>query len=251
MNILKRNHVEEENNYIDIHSHIVPAIDDGAPDINKSIEMLKNAKKAGIKKIVLTPHFMTGTYVATKKEVEELVYRIRKVIEAFHLDIEVLQGNEIMLDLDTLQNLKDGVISTISGTRYVLIELDMKVKTVGLENIIKKFVDSGYTPIIAHPERYSYVKKDYKIVKSWIDAGALTQMNISSILGMYGEDAKKTVIKLLKHKLIYLWGSDVHSFRNSYETLPESMALLKKVLKKDFNKIVFENPRKILNNELL
>lgn len=236
---------------IDIHSHIIPFVDDGSKTLEDSKKMLESAYKAGITKIVLTPHYIEGKYIKNKQEIAFEINRLESIKnELGYNNIELIQGNEIMVDANSVGLLENGNLSTINNTRYVLIEFSLTFKPCNIEMIIQSFLDSDFIPIIAHPERYLYVQKDISFIEKCVEYGALTQMNINSIDGSYGKEAKKTVIKLLKKDLIHTWGSDVHFFRDSYSNIDKCFKkVIKTVRKKDkYNKILFENSNKIINN---
>lgn len=236
---------------IDIHSHIIPFVDDGAKTLEDSKKMLESAYKAGIKKIVLTPHYIEGKYTKNKQEIAFEIERLESIKnELGYTNIELIQGNEIMVDANSVEFLENGKLSTINNTKYVLIEFSLTFKPCNIEMIIQRFLDSDLIPIIAHPERYLYVQKDISFIEKCVEYGALTQMNINSIDGSYGKEAKKTVIKLLKKGLIHTWGSDIHFFRDSYSNIDKCFKkVMKTVRKKEkYNKILFENSNKIINN---
>ena len=236
---------------IDIHSHIIPEVDDGSRNIQESISMIKKANEKGIKTIVATPHYKTNKYEIKRKELENKVFSLNNILKINNIDTKILLGQEIMVDINMFELFDKGIISGINNSKYILIEFDMEVELLNSDMFIKKIIDKGYIPIVAHPERYRYVTKDINIVKRWINSGALMQMNISSVLGNYGQIVQKTIIKLLNKNLIHLWGSDVHFFRDTYEDLEESLKILKRIIKdkKVYNDIIINNNFKVISND--
>lgn len=239
---------------IDMHSHIIPGVDDGCKNIEESLEMIKSACDIGVKQIVATPHYINNIYDVNKISIKSYIDKLNDMLKDKNMDIEIIQGNEIMLDINTLDMLKANNISTINNTRYVLIEFDMNILYSNIYEIITKYVDNGYIPLIAHPERYRYIQNDINIAKMLVNKGALLQMNISSLDNHYGRKANITVRKLLKKNLICTWGSDYHYTReNPYINISKYLKEIEHILNNPLNymNVVLNNSRKILNNETI
>ena len=235
---------------IDIHSHIMPSVDDGCRDLNECLEVIKKASKVGVKKIFATPHFKEPKHSVYKKDIDLFVNDINKLLISENIDVEILCGSEIKIISNLIDLVKDGSLSTLNNSKYILIELDLHVKTINIVNIIKDIVLQGYAPIIAHPERYDYIVKDYREAIAYVEAGALLQLDIGSLNGRYDLRDKKTSLKLLKHNLIHLWGSDSHGLNCVYDNFELVLKVLKKTVKEDiYNDIVFNNPNKVYMNE--
>ena len=192
---------------IDFHSHILPNIDDGSKSVEESINLVKEAAQAGFTGIVSTSHYLQGYYESDEQERKSLLTSI--IDESTKLcreDIaqipQLYLGSEIYITTDIIKLLEEEKASTINNTKYVLFELPMNSKPLFAKEVVYKLIECGYKPIIAHPERYSYVKEDITFVKELKDMGALFQSNYGSIIGMYGSSAKKIVKKLLKEDCI-------------------------------------------------
>ena len=145
---------------IDIHSHILYGIDDGAWDLNESIEIAKMAYNDGIKKIIATPHFIKGSYDATPDEIITEINILNDELRNKQIFVEILPGQEIFLGIDTAKNLKDGANLTLNNSKYVLIEFPMQEIPIFAEQSIYDLLVMGYQPIIAHPERIKTVIED-------------------------------------------------------------------------------------------
>ena len=236
---------------IDIHTHIIPSVDDGSKTIFESMEMIKKANQKGVKTLVATPHYTKELYEFTKKEIEVKVNSLNEALKANGIDTKVLFGQEVMIDENTFKLLEDDIIGSINNSRYILIEFEMSQVKVNIEEVIKEFVSKGYVPIIAHPERYKYVQNNVEIVKYWIKCGALLQMNLGSASGAYGKEVKKTITKLLKKNLIHLCGSDIHHFRDVYECIDAHVTAVIKIVKKKkiCDDIFINNSFKVISNE--
>ena len=152
-----------------------------------------------------------------------------------------------------LELIEKGEISTLHNTKYLLFELPLNYEFNGVEDLIFNLRCKKIIPIIAHPERYSFLKKNPSLIQDLIDAGALFQSNIGSFLGTYGKEAKDTVMLFLKHNMITFISSDIHRRNNNfYEKIKDLKVLLKKYIsEEEINNLLGENARKILNKELI
>lgn len=228
---------------IDIHSHIIPFVDDGCENINDTLELVNCCSKLGIDKIIATPHYIVGQYENFKDDVLNHVDFLNNFFRISGIDITAKPGNEIMISPEIIDLLKEGKLCSLNNSRYVLIEFPLEVKIRNILDVIRNVIFAGFIPVIAHPERYTYLQKNIDEAINYVESGALLQMNISSIIGDYGEDVKEFAIKLLKHNLIHLWGSDAHSFRNVYTKLDKSFKELKKIVGEEkFKQITEINP---------
>ena len=237
---------------IDFHSHIIPEIDDGSRSIEETMLLLEEAQKAGFTKIISTSHYLEKHYEFNETSRKQFLEMLKIGANNFKLDIELYLGSEIYTSYDIVDLLKEHKASTINGTNYVLIELPMQSELPNLKNVIYTLLGNGYTPIIAHPERYSYVKENPNWLLDYIELGVLFQSNYGSIIGMYGKEAQKTVKLLLKHDMIHFLGSDVHRPKTIYTKMPEILQELKKVLERDkLKKLTKINPQLVLDNETI
>ena len=215
---------------IDFHSHIIPEIDDGSRSIEETMLLLSEAKKVGFTKIISTSHYMNDRFEFDEANRKILLEAIKMGANKLGVDIELCLGSEIYATYDIVELLKEHQASTINGTNYVLMELPMQSELPNLKNIIYNLLGNGYKPIIAHPERYEYVKEDPNWVIDYIELGVLFQSNYASILGWYGKTAQSTVKKLLKNNMVHFLGSDVHRAETVYKEMPTILEELEKVI---------------------
>ena len=233
---------------IDFHSHILPNIDDGARNMEQTAQILKEAQEAGFSKIISTSHYIEEYYESDENGRKELLQKAQEKTN----NIEIYLGNEIFISSEMIQLLKDKKASTINNSKYVLFELPMNSKPMNTKEIIYRLIENDYIPVIAHPERYTYVQNDPEYVKELFDMGALFQSNYGSIIGMYGTKAKKTVKKLLKENLIQFLGSDVHYENQIYPKIKKAIKKLRKILsEEELEELTTINAQKVLNNEKL
>lgn len=195
---------------IDIHSHILYGCDDGAKNIEQSIEMIKVAQSVGVTDIFCTPHYMEDGYKIDKEMFFQRLDMLKRKLKEENIDVNLYPGNEVFVFQNILQSL-EAKISYLNGSRYVLMELPLIENVNYLDDVLYELLSSGKVPIIAHPERYLKVQSDFSFAQKLIEKGALLQINVNSLVGRYGKEAKKVAIKLLKNNMVHFVASDAHS----------------------------------------
>ncbi len=235
---------------IDFHSHLVYDVDDGSETIENSINVLKKAQKAGFTKIFLTPHYMPDYYEIPKEEIGQRIEKLKKSCIEEEIDIELYQANEIYITNHMVELLQENKASTMNHSRYVLFELPMNEKPQNLLEVIYQLLDQGKIPIIAHPERYTYIQKDPNKLIDLIEQGVLFQANYGSIIGQYGKKIQKTVKLLLQNNFIHFLGTDVHKNGYIYEQMDMIEKKLRKIISKEkIEELTTKNPQKVINNK--
>lgn len=237
--------------YFDIHSHILPGVDDGSPDMETTLLMLRQAMEQNIGTMIATPHYRVG---GDNLPVEELM-RIRDQVqdEAMKMkkDFKLLLGNELYYSESILDVLKMGEALTLAGSRYVLVEFgfseDYKKIYKGMGNL----VNAGYIPILAHIERYKCLHRRTDLLEELIELGCYLQMNSNSLLGNLFTDAGYNR-QLVYRRLIHFIGSDCH---DSKVRVPKMKAVAEVLRKKKkirlISLILRENPSKIIENSYI
>lgn len=225
----------------DIHTHILYGIDDGSKSYEESVKLLKEMEELGIKNIVLTPHYIIGTnYNSSNKEKKQLLEKLQK-----NTNIKLYLGNETFIDNDILAYIDKKFISTINNTKYLLMEFPLNERSNYMYDIIFNLKDKGITPIIAHPERYRYLKIEDFI--KLIDMGCLFQMNITSLIDKYGKRVRKNALLLVKKHMVHVIGTDTH---NHVLDINKGLSILRHMVDYDmYNDIVYENFNKIISNK--
>lgn len=235
---------------IDMHTHILPNIDDGSKNIEESIEMLKEAQEAGFTGLVSTSHFIEESYNTTSKEREELINNINNKLILENINIKIYNGAEAYISNNLNELINNSILPTINGSRYLLMELPMNSEIIYLDEIIGSLKQNGIIPIIAHPERYSYVQKNPIMLAKLIEQGVLFQANYGSIIGKYGKQAEKTIKKLLKSNMIHFLGTDAHRSKSVYIQMNIILKKIEKLIGKEkLEKISTINPTKVINNK--
>jgi len=196
---------------IDIHSHILPGIDDGSKDMEMSIKMLKLAEVKGTKTIVATPHYIRGIYENHYDDVFLLYQELKLQAKTFGINIEILLGQEVMLDKHSLKLCKEKKLRGINGTSYMLIEFPMDKLPRDALDLIFELRLLNIKPIIAHPERYEYIYESPTTINGFIEEGCLFQINTGSIMGIFGKKVQNCAKLLIKQGLVNFIASDAHS----------------------------------------
>jgi tyrosine-protein phosphatase YwqE len=225
---------------VDMHSHLLPGIDDGSPDIATSLELIRRMMKRGFKKFVTTPHIMWEMYKNTPEIINEKLELLRTALKNEGIDTEIKAAAEYFLDdhVEKLLETKQKLLTVADN--MVLVEFSLANQPFGVKEILFELVMQGYQPIIAHPERYIYFEQAKDFYDELKDAGCYFQLNINSISGYYGKSAEKLAHYLLKKDYYNFLGSDLHHFRH-IEALsnPVITPLLQKLI--DSGKIM--NPK--------
>lgn len=191
--------------YIDIHSHILPGIDDGARNMEISMQMLRMAEQEGISRIILTPHFKPGHHNAPPDKARELTALLQEKTK-----IRLFLGNEVFYQRDAAELLDEGAVSTLAESRYVLAEFLPGERFEEIRNAAYQLLSGGYLPVIAHAERCRSLVRDRGRIGELIRLGAYIQVNAGSIMGKHGYEAKSFARKLLKEKMVHFVATDAH-----------------------------------------
>ena len=201
-------------NFIDIHSHLLPGIDDGATCIEDTVLLINGLQEIGFKKFVTTPHIMGDVWKNTSEEIAKKLLLTISDLNAINIDNRLKAAAEYMIDAEFWDLFKTEKLLCLKDN-YVLVEISYLNPPIQLYDILFELQVAGYQPVLAHPERYNFYHhpslSDYKKLKN---AGCLFQLNMLSTTGYYGERVAKTADLLLKNGLIDFIGSDVHHNRH-------------------------------------
>ncbi len=226
---------------VDLHSHLIPGIDDGSQSMEESLLILKGMEALGYLKVITTPHIMLDVYRNTPQIITDGLKSLREAAKKEGLAIEIEAAAEYYLDDGFESLLQQGKILTVKE-EYLLFETSYFAKPIQLEEMIFMISSSGYKPLMAHPERYRYVKDPLKEYGRFKEFGVLFQVDLNSFGGHYGRDAKEKVNFLSKEGMIDFLGSDIHNIKQ-VDTLSDIFML-------DTYKDIFKH-NKILNADLM
>jgi protein-tyrosine phosphatase len=198
---------------IDIHSHIIPAVDDGSSSMKESLEMLKIAWEDGVRAIVATPHIFSQ--ISRIKDIEQLHHKfmeLKKSAQDHHIEIEIMPGAEVFFVSDLREKLKTyWNVLNINYSNYFLLEFPGDMVFPGSEEYIFELVTDGFIPSICHPERNLVFQQNPHLLYQLLQAGALAQIDAGSLRGSYGLSAYSASMELLKHNLVHVIASDCHN----------------------------------------
>ena len=221
--------------FVDIHNHILPGIDDGAKNINESITLISKLKNLGVKEFIPTPHVMQDFYPNTDETIGDAYFSLLDALKPKLLSsIRINPAAEYMMDYHFENLLKDKNLFTIKGN-YVLVEMSYFQPPINLEDIIFKIKTNGYLPILAHPERYSFYHNNKEYYKKLKQLGCFFQLNLLSLSNYYGNNVERAANYLLDENFIDFTATDTHN-ENQIELI--SNLALTKNLKKLISEII-------------
>ncbi|MDH7446549.1 tyrosine-protein phosphatase [Aquimarina sp. 2201CG14-23] len=198
--------------YVDIHSHLLPNIDDGVKTVYQSAYIIEQFKKLGVKKIITTPHVMQDVWPNTSTIIRSKHTEMNHILNALDIKVSLEVSAEYMLDDLFYQKVKEKDIIPLHDT-YILVEMSTFNPPINLNEILFEIKLAGFTPILAHPERYTFYQDHINKFIDLKESGFLFQLNLLSVSGYYGEKVKNTAIKLLSENLLDFAGSDVHNYQ--------------------------------------
>jgi protein-tyrosine phosphatase len=230
----------------DLHTHVLPGADDGAPNLEYALQMLHNAAASDVTLLAVTPHCseIFGNYLTP-----ELKQKFSELQQAAQdIPVELVLGAEARVDDAFLSALSRRQIPTINSSRYLLLEFSANERD--FEESLRNTLELGYIPLIAHPERYAAVCRNPGIVVPWLDMGCHLQLTGGSILGEYGKTVQRTAAILLKNDLVACVASDAHGLHHRSNFLMDVCDHLSVQYSKQYaNCLLYENPLRICRNE--
>lgn len=236
---------------VDIHCHIVPEVDDGAWDLEAAVAMVRLAVECGVDKIIATPHFK-----GVPEELDSLPYilrqldRLEKAVKREKLPLELLPGAEVLCLPQTVELAREGLLPTLGDSRYVLTEFYFDAGARFIDDTLMRLRELGYSPVVAHPERYGVVQEDPDWARRWCDRGIALQVNKGSILGAFGSRAKETAAHLLYRGDIHVIASDAHSPEHRTTNLEPAREWCREHLGRTYTQLLLEeNPGRIARGE--
>ncbi|SDG12452.1 Tyrosine-protein phosphatase YwqE [Pedobacter terrae] len=203
---------------VDIHSHILPGIDDGSPDLATSLRFVKSLQELGFDQLIATPHIYQELYPNTSETISSAKDLLQKEMDKANVSLKLSAGAEYMVDQDFKM---DGALCTLDQ-KHLLIEMSYLNESPGISQAIFDLEIKGYKPILAHPERYTFYFKDRSRLKRFKEKGCLLQLNLLSLLGYYGKEVKQLAEILIKEKMYDFAATDLHHDKH-LNTLTEAV----------------------------
>mgnify|MGYP001180884719 CR=1 FL=1 len=197
----------------DMHSHLIPGIDDGAQTLEDSLNLIRALHGLGYRKLITTPHIMSDHYRNTPEIILGGLQTVREALAKENLDVTLEAAAEYYIDDVFVKKLEEEELLTF-GNKYLLFEVSFINYPENIREIIFNMQLKGYKPVLAHPERYPFWARKFSEYESFRDAGVLLQINANSIAGYYGIEAKKTAEKMIDLKMVDLIGTDLHKIEH-------------------------------------
>lgn len=234
---------------VDIHSHVVWGVDDGAHSPDVSIDMLRIAAEAGTTDIVATPH-SNGEFEYKPDVIDE---RIRLLNEKMQGKPRVLRGCDLHLSFDNVSEAVENPKKfSINGTRYVLVEFSDLHISDSMDKVLDRLLAVDLVPIMTHPERNPILQKETEKLDAWMEMGCLVQVTALSVLGGFGKRAGAAAHRLLARGQVHVVASDAHDPVHRHPRLDEAFAAVSKQYGEDMAKLLFvENPGKIVRGQFV
>ena len=198
---------------VDMHSHLIPGLDDGSQDVEDSVRYVKELHALGYRKFICTPHIISDIYPNSQATIQPAFELLKKRLSEEAVPVEIAYSAEYMVNMDFGNILKEEKLMPF-GKNYVLIEMSYMAPSPNIKEVIFDLRMDGYQPILAHPERYSYYHNRYASIADFIEAGCMLQVNLLSLTGFYGKGVKQVAEMLIKDKMISFAGTDLHHDRH-------------------------------------
>ncbi|MGB0933346.1 MAG: tyrosine-protein phosphatase [Lishizhenia sp.] len=221
----KRKKIDLSELITDVHSHLIPGIDDGAQTLDHSIGMLLKFQELGYKKVITTPHILSDLYPNTPETILNGYNIVKEELERINLNIEFQTAAEYFYDDHLMAEIESNQVMKFNQN-YVLFEFSFNTEPLHVDELIFKIQSKGLIPVLAHYERYSFYMGNIKMAQELKEKGVKIQMNLNSLTGHYGSGIRKTAELLIKNKLVDLAGTDCHRI--------EHLHLLERNLEKPF-----------------
>jgi|LAHS01.1.fsa_nt_gb protein-tyrosine phosphatase len=234
---------------IDMHSHILFGVDDGAKTLEESMELIREEVKKGVTHIIFTPHFNKRNYHLNQDKISANFQILKEYSEKENLNVQLYLGNEIYLDSIAYASIIDNGFYTLAGSKYVLVEFNELIPPVNIPEICYEINMSGYFPIMAHAERYEILYNNTKLLSEILDEGTHLQVNASSVIKNDNKARNKFTHYLLKNQLISFVASDVHNTVLRKFHLDEAYKAVTKIYGVEYADKIFKNNQlNIINN---
>jgi protein-tyrosine phosphatase len=234
---------------IDLHSHLLPGIDDGSKDLAMSLAMARVASADGISTIACTPHILPGVYNNSGPAIRSAVARLAESIAEAGIPISLATGADVHIAPDLDAQLRDGRVLTLNNSRYFLLEPPHHVLPPRLEDLIFGLQAAGYVPILTHPERLSWVEGRYDLIGRLVSSSVLMQITAGSVMGRFGRRPRYWAERMLDEGLCHLLATDAHNTEQRAPRMADARDFVAQRLGDDESiNLVLRRPQGILNN---
>jgi len=233
---------------IDIHNHILPAVDDGPTNEQESINMAISAVEQGIHTVVASPHHLNNTFTNKKIDIEKNVTILNELFKSKDIPLTVLTGQEVRINGDILADIEKNEIATINDSKFLLIEFPHREVPYYTERLLYDIQIAGYVPIIVHPERNEELRANHRKMYNLVRKGAITQITAGSLLGHFGKEVERFSHQLIESNLTHLIASDAHHVTKRPFRLKEALDLVRKQYGVETYYMFVENSHLVIDN---
>ncbi|MGI8952783.1 MAG: tyrosine-protein phosphatase [Chitinophagaceae bacterium] len=227
---------------VDMHSHLLPGLDDGLQQMEQTISFIEKLKEFGYHKLICTPHIISDIYPNNHDTILPKLDAVRKALQEKNIEIQIEAAAEYMVDIEMEKYIKADKPLLTFGKNLILIEMSYAAASPNIEQVIFHLRMKGLQPVLAHPERYSFYHDKFESYERFVELGCLLQINLLSLLGYYSKPVKAIAEKFVKNKMVDLLGTDMHHATHL-------SALNKLASQKNFYKLIAD--LNVKNKELL
>jgi protein-tyrosine phosphatase len=231
---------------VDIHTHILHGVDDGAKDLQDALALLRLARENGTTQLVLTPHYRGHWRSNTPRLLRERFAELSEQAAKELPDVKLYLGNEAGIEREVGEKVAEGRILPVGDSRYVLLEFDYNSSRIQVINGVMEVISSGFMPIIAHAERYDIFRKDKQLPDEILHVGAMIQLNADSVMGSCGLRAKLCCLRLLSRGQVHFIASDGHDLKYRKPVLRDCFAYVAKRFGEEYAWVLFRDQAKAI-----
>lgn len=237
----------------DVHTHILPGVDDGSRDMQETKRMLQMERQQGVLHVIATPHFAVEDQQESPETLKSILEQVRETAKQVDPEMTIDLGNELLNGPGVIAALQRGEALTLAGTRYILVEFLPTDRYSVIYQALRDYIMEGYIPIVAHMERYESLFSDRKRIEELIMLGAYFQMNAASLIGRRFSRRPTACRRLVEEGLIHFIGSDCHRSDQRIPIMQDALAYLSKDFRqgKNFRKLALNNPQTLLADQFL
>jgi protein-tyrosine phosphatase len=236
---------------IDLHSHILPGVDDGAPSLDIALAMARAYVEQGVSCVACTPHILPGVYENTGAQIEQAAAALQAELERAQIPLKLVPGADNHIVPDFVQGLGRGHLLALAGSAYVLVEPPHHVAPPKLDGLFFNILLGGYVPILTHPERLSWIERDYSLIQELAARGVWMQITAGSLLGRFGRRPRYWAERMLGEGLAHILATDAHNMTARPPDLLEGRAAAERIVgPREAQHLVVTRPEAAILNKL-
>ncbi len=237
---------------IDLHSHILPGIDDGAGSVDQALEMARIAVQDGTRILACTPHINPPVYTNTGPQILQAVDQLRQALVVNDIPLELVAGADVHISANMAAHLSSGQALSLGGTKYFLFEPPHDVMPPRIVDFVKQLMDQGYMPVLTHPERLKWIEHHYDVMSELANCGLVVQLTAASLTGLFGDRIQYWSERMLDEGLVDILASDAHDHKYRKPGLSQARDMVAGRLgEEEARKMVLDRPLSILKGASL